>query len=123
MSRLPSNSIRRFVNNGRLLKIAGTLLAALIICSCEEYPAPYEPGLYPRAAPAGWWNDEAASGSPKIVVHISEQKAYFYEGKHLVGETTVSTGKLRFSTPPGHSTFSTKGASCDSSVCVDSRGD
>ena len=33
---------------------------------------------------------------------MSEQKAYFYKGKHLVGESTVSTGKRGFSTPPGH---------------------
>src|SRR6266404_3040790 len=95
MTMLPLNTIRPFVNNGQLLKIAGTLLAALLICSCEEYP-PYEPGLYPRATPAGWWNDEDASGSAKIVVHIGEQKAYFYKGKHLVGETTVSTGTRFF---------------------------
>ena len=87
MSKLPLNSIRRFVNNGRVLRIAGTLLAALIICSCEEYP-PYVPGLYPRPAVAGWWNDEGVSGSPKIVVHIGQQKAYFYKGKHLVAEST-----------------------------------
>ena len=53
------------------------------------------------AQPAGWWKDEGASGSPRIVVHLSEQKAYFYKGKHLVGLTTVSTGKSGFSTPPG----------------------
>jgi lipoprotein-anchoring transpeptidase ErfK/SrfK len=35
-------------------------------------------------------------------VHLNEQKAYFFRGKHLVGETTVSTGKPGFSTPPGH---------------------
>ncbi len=95
------NTIRRFVNIARVLQIAGMLLATLIVCSCEEYP-PYEPGLYPRAAPTGWWNDEGVSGSPKIVVHIGEQKAYFYKGKHLIGESTVSTGKPGFSTPPGH---------------------
>jgi lipoprotein-anchoring transpeptidase ErfK/SrfK len=32
---------------------------------------------------------------------MAEQKAYFYKGKHLVGETIVSTGKPGFSTPPG----------------------
>src|SRR3954463_5592747 len=101
MSKLPLNSIRRFVNNDRFWKITGALLATLIICSCEEYPS-YEPGVYPRATRAGWWNDEGASGSAKIVVHIGEQKAYFYKGKQLVGETTVSTGKPGFSTPPGH---------------------
>src|SRR5206468_6138599 len=84
----------------RLFQIAGIVFVALILFSCEEYP-PYAPGLYPRAAPAGWWDDEGASGSSKIVVHIGEQKAYFYRGKHLVGETTVSTGKPGFSTPPG----------------------
>src|SRR4029453_4113074 len=104
MSSLPLNSIRRFVNFGRLLRIAGTLLAALIICSCEEYPTPYEPGPYPRAAPAGWWNGEGRSGNPRIIVHNGEQKAYFYKGKTLIGETSVSTGKPGFSTPPGRYT-------------------
>jgi lipoprotein-anchoring transpeptidase ErfK/SrfK len=110
MRNLPLNSIRRFVNNGRILRIAGTLLAAVIICSCEEYPQPYATGagFYPRAAPAGWWHDEGASGPPKIAVHIGEQKAYFYKGKTLVGWTTVSTGKPGFGTPPGHYTVLSK---------------
>jgi len=110
MRTLPLNSIRRFVNNGRILRIAGTLLVALIICSCEEYPEPYAAGagFYPRAAPAGWWHDEGASGKPRIVVRIGEQKAYFYKGKTLVGWTTVSTGKPGFGTPPGHYTVLSK---------------
>lgn len=110
MRNLPLNSIRRFVNNGRILRIAGTLLAALIICSCEEYPEPYAAGagFYPRPAPAGWWHDEGASGKPRIVVHTGEQKAYFYKGKTLVGWTTVSTGKPGFGTPPGHYTVLSK---------------
>lgn len=53
-------------------------------------------------APQGFWHDNEAPGSPRIVVHLSEQKAYFYKGKVLVGETTVSTGKKGFGTPPGH---------------------
>jgi lipoprotein-anchoring transpeptidase ErfK/SrfK len=112
MRNLPLNSIRPFVNNGRILRIAGTLLAALIICSCEEYPEPYAAGagFFPRAAPAGWWHDEGASGKPRIVVHTGEQKAYFYKGKTLVGWTTVSTGKPGFGTPPGHYTVLSKDA-------------
>ena len=113
------NSIRRSVNSLPLLRIAGALLAALIICSCEEYPTPYQPGMYPRAAPAGWWDDDGASGSAKIVVHTGEQKAYFYKGKHLVGETTVSTGKPGFSTPPGHYTVLSKDADHVSTVFGD----
>ena len=110
MTKLTLNSIRRFVNNGQLLTIIGALLAALVISSCEEYPTPYEPGLYPRAEPAGFWQDDGASGKPRIIVHIGEQKAYFYKGKTLVGETTVSTGKPGFSTPPGRYTVLSKDA-------------
>jgi lipoprotein-anchoring transpeptidase ErfK/SrfK len=118
MRNLPLNNVRHVVNNDRLLKIAGTLLAALIVCSCEEYP-PYASGLFPRATPAGWWNDEGASGNPRIVVHIGEQQAYFYKGKQLVGETTVSTGKPGFSTPPGHYTVLSKDAGHVSAVFGD----
>jgi lipoprotein-anchoring transpeptidase ErfK/SrfK len=110
MRNQPLNSIRPLVNNSRVSRVACTLLAALIISSCEEYPTPYQPGLYPRAAAAGWWEDEGASGKPRIIVHVGEQKAYFYKGKTLVGETTVSTGKPGFSTPPGHYTVVSKDA-------------
>ena len=119
MTNFPLNNIRRFVNNRRVLRIAGVLLATLIICSCEEYPTPYQPGLYPRAAADGWWDDQGASGKPRIVVHIGEQKAYFYRGKTVVGETTVSTGKPGFSTPPGHYTVISKDAEHVSSAFGD----
>jgi lipoprotein-anchoring transpeptidase ErfK/SrfK len=102
-----TNTIRRSMKTGRLFQLAGAGLLALVVCSCEEIP-PYGTGPWPHAARAGWWNDEGASGSPKIVVHIGEQKAYFYKGKHLVGESTVSTGKPGFSTPPGHYTVLSK---------------
>src|SRR5256885_8941346 len=102
----------------RLLRVVTASLVVLILGSWEEYP-PNEPGLYPRATPAGWWNDEVASGSAKIVVHIGEQKAYFYKGRTLVGESTVSTGKPGFSTPPGHYTVLSKDAGHVSAVFGD----
>ena len=89
----------------RLLQLSAAGAIALFVCSCEELPPAVQKPLaavLPTPTPAGWWNDEGASGSPRIVVHLSEQKAYFYKGKHLVGESTVSTGKRGFSTPPGH---------------------
>jgi L,D-transpeptidase catalytic domain len=62
----------------------------------------------PTPTPAGYWNGDGVSGSPRIVVSISEQHAYFYKGKQLVGESTVSTGKPGFGTPPGHYTVLSK---------------
>jgi lipoprotein-anchoring transpeptidase ErfK/SrfK len=100
---------------GRLFRIAGFLLCVLTICGCETIPE----GPYPHAAEVGFWNDEGASGSPRIIVHVGEQKAYFYKGKTLVGESTVSTGKPGFSTPPGHYTVVSKDAGHVSSVFGD----
>ena len=64
-------------------------------------PTPNAAATAPAPAPAYAWNGDGVPGSPKIVVHISEQRAYFFKGKVVVGETTVSTGKPGFSTPPG----------------------
>jgi lipoprotein-anchoring transpeptidase ErfK/SrfK len=88
--------------------ISGGLIAtvAMILCSCEEMPQPLQQAVaalpIPTPKPMGWWEDEGATGSSRIIVYLGEQKAYFYKGKKLVGVSTVSTGKPGFSTPPGH---------------------
>jgi hypothetical protein len=86
-----------------LLSCAGAVLTLLPACE-EMPPAMQRPlaAILPPSTPSGWWQDEGGRGSPKIVVQISEQKAYFYKGKTLIGESTVSTGKPGFGTPPGH---------------------
>src|SRR5437762_13062499 len=94
-----------------LLQAIGASLVALILFSCEEYPYPsYPPGVYPHAAtfgayprpaPAGWWNDDDVSGSAKIVVHSGEKKNYFYTGKRVDGEKTVSISMLAFNSALG----------------------
>lgn len=93
------------MNMAPLYRIAffGGVLSFL--CSCEELPPEMQnplAAILPMPAPTGYWNGQDVYGSPKIVIHLSEQKAYFYKGKHLVGESTISTGKPGFSTPPGH---------------------
>lgn len=66
-------------------------------------PPPHRLAWVPRARPviATHWNDEGAKGPPKIVVSISRQRAWFYKGKKVVGESSVSTGRKGFDTPPG----------------------
>ena len=89
-----------------LLQLAGACAAVFLFSSCEEIPqqvANAAAAVMPGPTPAmGWWQGDGVSGSPKIVVSIAEQKARFYKGRNLVGETTVSTGKPGFGTPPGH---------------------
>jgi lipoprotein-anchoring transpeptidase ErfK/SrfK len=120
MTRPQHNTIRRTVKLRRLILLCGAATTVILCSSCEEIP-PYaqRPLAIFAPQPHGYWNDEGVSGSPKIVVHIGEQKAYFYKGKHLVGETTVSTGKPGFSTPPGRYQVLSKNADHVSTVFGD----
>ncbi len=103
---LPSshNTLRRSVNVRRFIQLLNGAAIIILCSSCEEVPPYMRQPLgagYPSNIPSGYWNGAGLSGAPKIVVHLSEQRAYFYKGKHLVGESTISTGKPGFSTPPG----------------------
>jgi lipoprotein-anchoring transpeptidase ErfK/SrfK len=102
---LRHTTIRRTMKLGRSIQLLAAAAVLILCAGCEEIPPyvqlPFAAG-YPPGTPPGWWNDEGVSGPPKIVVHVGEQKAYFYKGKHVVGESPVSTGKPGFSTPPGH---------------------
>jgi lipoprotein-anchoring transpeptidase ErfK/SrfK len=92
----------------RFLCCAIALAACALLSGCEEMETAQQSAVHAVQAmvaptpPMGWWNDEGASGSSRIIVHVSEQKAYFYKGKHLIGMSTVSTGKRGFGTPVGH---------------------
>lgn len=95
--------------NGKRIWLWAVAAAGLtFLPACEEMETGQQAvtravqSVIPHAS--GWWDDDAAAagGSTRIIVYLSEQKAYFYKGGHVVGITTVSTGKPGFSTPPGH---------------------
>jgi len=48
-----------------------------------------------------WWKDAGVSGSPKVVISLGEQKAYFYKGEMLVGLSSISSGEQNYPTPTG----------------------
>src|SRR4051812_44443544 len=77
-----------------LFRIAVWTGALGLLASCEEMPvAPSTSAAVAPTPQPGFWQDDGSPGEPKIVVSIAEQRAYFYKGKHLVGQSTVSTGK------------------------------
>jgi hypothetical protein len=81
--------------------IALFVVGLLASCAGMETPSTASTAAPAPALPSYAWNGDGVPGPEKIVVNINEQRAYFYKGKALVGETTVSTGKPGFSTPPG----------------------
>jgi hypothetical protein len=101
-------NVRIFMSGQHLFRSAFALSLIALLTGCAELEMAKQAAtdaartaaaaLQPRSA---YWNDEGISGSPKIVVSLGDQRAYFYKGKTLIGESTVSTGKRGFSTPPG----------------------
>lgn len=116
--------------------IAGVILAGAVSCtSVSSNPAhrvgqtDYLDGIsapYPRPSSASpdmamqdnfsFWDDDGTGGSPRIKLDISEQKAYFLRGDHLVGQSLISTGTDGHPTPTGKFKIFFKNADHKSSV-------
>lgn len=83
----------------------------MLTCSCAQFDRVVQSGkrqterIKASIAGAGrgstHWRADAVKGPPKIVVELGAQRAYFYKGKKLVGESSISTGRKGFETPPG----------------------
>jgi lipoprotein-anchoring transpeptidase ErfK/SrfK len=89
------------MTSSTLFRAIPALCALALLVSCAEVetrPAAVAPT--PTPLPYAW-NGDGVPGPAKIVVQIQKQRAYFFKGGVIVGETTVSTGKPGFSTPPG----------------------
>ena len=96
------------MQTGHLPRPALLLLAALVLnagCALipprkKELPKPPPPTV-PAQARKSYWQSEGVQGEPSIVVALGEQRAYFFKGNTVVGDTHVSSGKKSFETPPG----------------------
>lgn len=56
----------------------------------------------PTEDTVSYWDGDGITGTPSIVINLSEQKAFFYKGGKLVGVSAVSTGREGFQTPAGN---------------------
>jgi lipoprotein-anchoring transpeptidase ErfK/SrfK len=105
--------MRRFVTRCRFLSRLLLLLCALLLgTSCAELQTQFESRgrmlsdairtalAAPHPKPA-FWEPDHFRGPSRIVVHLDEQRAYFYRGKHLIGASNISTGRKGYETPPG----------------------
>jgi L,D-transpeptidase catalytic domain len=101
-------SVPRRMKAPKIIPMLAAIGFAIIFGGCADFTqeltagAQRLPDFFPGAATSeGYWRGDNSPGPAKIVVHVGEQRAYFYKGHRLVGESTVSTGKRGFDTPPG----------------------
>jgi hypothetical protein len=72
-------------------------LFALSSCTTPKQEPPKK-----ASADDSYWHGDGVSGAPRIVINLSEQRAYYYKGGQLVGESRISSGREGNSTAPGH---------------------
>ncbi|MGC1480520.1 MAG: L,D-transpeptidase [Chthoniobacterales bacterium] len=92
-------------------------MALLTGCGGGFYETPYLGGnyetIYSNTGATGqaelnddisYWDgdDPAYAGAPSMVINLSEQRAYFYQGDRLAGVGLVATGKENYGTPAGN---------------------
>ena len=66
----------------------------------QEQRASTDPGA---ALPddVSYWSGDGVKGSPSITIDLSQQKAFFYKNRELVGVSRIATGKEGHDTPAG----------------------
>ncbi|MCB1224773.1 MAG: L,D-transpeptidase family protein [Verrucomicrobiales bacterium] len=57
-------------------------------------------GVY-DADSVSYWDGAGMSGTPSVVIDLSDQKAYFYKSGQLAGVSALSTGDAKHPTPTG----------------------
>ncbi len=78
--------------------LAACALLGLTACSSPRQETTVPPPARPRA----FWQGDGVTGSPRIVINLSEQRARYYKGGQLVGETPIATGRSGYNTPTGN---------------------
>ena len=83
---------------------------ALSNCVSNYATGPAQPQIQPylngyqaqtTAEDIGYWDGDGVEGPAKIVLNIDQQKAYFYKGNQLVGQSPISSGDETHKTPKG----------------------
>lgn len=72
-----------------------------------QYLEAFAPGQVPQTAvynadTVSYWDGDGLTGSPRVVIDLSDQKAYFYKGSTLAGVSALSTGNENHRTPTGN---------------------
>jgi hypothetical protein len=75
-----------------MLHICSRAAAALLIAAVWSNCA-LGPGKKAHEPPNYFWNGDGVEGSPRIVISLSDQKAYYYKGNKMVGMSPISSGR------------------------------
>jgi len=96
------------------LLVCSTIASGVVSCVSSRPGAaattPYLDAFNPAVVPqstnntvdtVSHWDGDGMSGSPSVIIDLSEQKAYFYKGGQVAGVSALSTGEPKHPTKTG----------------------
>lgn len=89
------------MGQSRIHRGVSTLCLLLFMAGCAQEPPKPPPKPVATTPKASYWNGDGVKGRPSIQIDLTAQRAFFYKDDKLVGESTISSGKKGFETPPG----------------------
>lgn len=89
------------MRGSRIYLYVSVLCTALYLSGCVPEPPKPPPKPVSTGPKQSYWKGDGVNGKPGITINLTEQRAYFYKDDKLVGESTISSGKKGFETPPG----------------------
>jgi L,D-transpeptidase catalytic domain len=98
-------------------RLAALMVLAMALASCgtsapvgagtgTQYLDAFAPNMVPTFSQemmdtVSYWDGNNLAGSPRVVLDLSEQKAYFYKGETLAGVSMICSGDDAHPTVPG----------------------
>lgn len=121
-------NLRKLLSLRRFLPLVAASVALSSLTSCADFyyygPATtlrgqtqyldgYDPGLprgqqFRQTDSSSWWRGDGVPGPARVVISLGQQRAFFYKGGELVGESAISSGDEQHPTPTGRYSISQK---------------
>lgn len=98
----------------------------LLGTGCTSVEPPTEQRNHPSDDGVSYWNGDRMTGSPSVLISLSEQRAYFYKDDQLAGVSRISSGREGHDTVTGDFKIIQKDRDHESSLFgdyVDAHGD
>jgi lipoprotein-anchoring transpeptidase ErfK/SrfK len=74
----------------------------LFIAACTSLPPIPQPRYGATVDDVSHWDGDHLTGSPSVVISLSEQRAYLYKGGQLAGVSLISSGREGLGTVTGN---------------------
>ncbi len=99
--RLQGLAVKKTSTSAYIIVLLLSAILLLLGTGCISMEPMTENRNHPSDDGVSYWNGNRMTGSPSILISLSEQRAYFYKGDQLAGVSRISSGREGHDTVTG----------------------